>query len=221
MTIRPATTYDLNQIAAVHKEQFGQLNFGQYSETLVSEFYRSFLLRCTVLIFKEKGNITGYLVGGTRSSLEEANSDFWFRNRYRCVAETLVRPRLYWRGFTRLPGLLFGVPSVQYPSESYRNPASLRLSCIAVREEVKGTGVAVKLLEAFEEHLDGASQYSAAVRDDNHRSLGFFAKMGFDKVGMILRYHILIKKVTTTCLGILYQEYLNSTRFVRSATSSD
>jgi ribosomal protein S18 acetylase RimI-like enzyme len=218
MTIRGATTHDLNQIAAIYKEQFGWLVFRKYSEVLISEFYRSFLTRCTVLVFEDKGNITGYLVGGSKNSLEEANSDFWFHNRFRCIAETLLRPRFYWHGFKRLPKLLFGVPSIRYPSESYPNPSSLRLSCIAVREEVKGTGVAAKLLDAFEADLNGAVQYSAAVRGDNHRGLRFFAKMGFDEAGKIFQYNILLRRLGTTCAAILRQEHFNSTPSVRYAT---
>ncbi len=195
MTIRYAKTGDLRQMAVIYKQQFEKQGFSRFSIDLISDFFGYFLASCTVLVSENNGYVTGYLVGGSRLCLQEAFSCFRARNGVRCLKETVLRPEMCWHTLKRLPRLFFQVPSILYEPKCDLRVSRPRIAYLAVQEEAKGTGVAAKLVQAFEESLNGAEQYTVAIRHDNRRAMRFFAKMGFEIAGETSTYHILVRKV--------------------------
>jgi ribosomal protein S18 acetylase RimI-like enzyme len=178
--VRPAEERDLPFIAALHKSQFSRYFLGQYSHRAIGEYYRSFLGKSIFLVHETTSKQDGFLLGGYRNDLLNCMTAFLRRNWLLCLWDTLLRPPLWLDAPKRA---LNSIVSHYFHRNCHVESETpvLRMISYAVIEEVKGKGVAVALLNAFEQEIqDYAWHYGLTVEKDNSRAIRFYQKVGFE-----------------------------------------
>ena len=176
--VRAAVRDDLADVARIHKARFGTHDYtlGQYSNSLIREFYASFLGRCLFLVHVSDRGIDGFVVGGMREDLFRVQRSFVLNNVGRCCLETLLHPRL-WTAIYRAVRRIFALQPTQLVE--FLTPDLPRLLSIAVDESAQGRGVAAALVTAFESSIcnryDG---YTLSVLKTNQHAVRFYEKLG-------------------------------------------
>ena len=173
--VRPANINDIHQIAFIHKSEFQTHFLGKYSIKLLEKFYANFLDKNIVLVNENSGVIVGFILGGTSKSLNLAKSQFIKNNKGRCLLETLLRPQLYTSALIRI----LKTVTVNQKSEEVPAMETIRLLSIAVTPNVKGTGIAERLLKEFERIILSSREYGLSIKKSNKRALNFYFKNGF------------------------------------------
>lgn len=196
MSVRFANSNDLASIAGIHKAQFPTHFLGQYSVSLLAEFYRCFLGHTVFLVHDTENGVNGFVLGGAANQLSACKATFVRHNLMRCACETLLRPSLWVSGVHR------GLLTLAAPRTSRRQHSestarlNFSLLSIAVRKEAVGKGIATQLVDAFEKQLVGsATEYRLSVNKDNPRALAFYKKAGFEVMrdsGDSLEFHRVI-----------------------------
>ena len=183
MSIRPTNIKDISAIASIHKVQFPSHFLGQYSTSLLSEFYRSFLGKSLFLVHDTVDGVNGFVLGGTANQISAGKVAFVHDNLMHCVGETLLNPRLWSSGVCRGVLALTDFQSKRCQGSEFKSGTAFTLLSIAVSKEAVGKGVAIALMNAFEKQiLGGVSEYRLSVDKDNHRSLAFFRKMRLEVI---------------------------------------
>lgn len=172
LVVRNAVAGDLPAIAVVHKTQFGDHLLGQFSISLLTEFYRCFLGGSIFLTAEVSGEICGFVMGGEKQRLAELKNHFVKRNFPRIFFEALVRPKVW-------VFLVKRIPDPGKMSTRFNSDFSLRLLSIAVNPAATGKGVASALVDQFENQLDKGKSYGLSVIARNERAIGFYLKMGY------------------------------------------
>ena len=176
--VRAATRDDIGDVARIHKARFGgeEYTLGQYSLSLISEFYASFLGRCVFLVHVSERGVDGFVVGGGVEEVASAQRAFVRSNLVRCCWETLRHPRL-WRAayhFVRRSYL----PQLEALAEII-TPKLPKLLSIAVDQAAEGSGAATALVKAFESSISGCyAGYTLSVLKTNQQAVRFYEKLG-------------------------------------------
>ena len=176
LCIRKALPSDIAQIASLHKQQFKDHFLGRYSESLIQKYYKPFLEACIFLVSECDGKLKGFIMGGSSSNLNAAKRTFLSCNKLRYIFETLLNPTVYVMALKPLKL----IKELQSSDIADNNIPQLRLLSIAVAEDVKGSGLASKLLMEFEKHIQ-AEEYGLSVHTNNIPAIKFYIKNGFTK----------------------------------------
>lgn len=175
---RPAGHEDLSSVARIHKAQFQDHFLGQYSTSLLGEFYRTFLGMSVFLVHDGPNGVDGFVLGGLVTRISMCRTEFVRRNLLRCLWETLIRPRIWGSGIQRACALL-----VHRKTDAASNSPIVSLLSIAVSREAVGRGFAASLVTAFEHSLQGTTnEYRLSVAADNTRAICFYKKMGMQLI---------------------------------------
>lgn len=176
MVIRKADNWDIPQIALLHKSQFSTHFLGRYSVKLIERFYENFITSSIFIVNENKlGEIDGFVLGGSSDKLNISKSNFIKNYRLHYILETISMPSVYLQALTKAVDICKSLISPEHSVDS------IRLLSIAVSNDVKGTGIAVKLLRKFELSILPAKVYGLSVKKDNIRALKFYYKNGFEK----------------------------------------
>ena len=176
--VREATLDDVGDVARIHKARFSspELTLGQFSVSLISKLYASFLGRYVFLVHVSERGVNGFLVGGGREELFNAERAFIRNNLLHCCAETLLHPHL-WPALFRSVRKIFLPRTIDFVRPLA--PRSPRLLSLAVDEAAQGSGAATALVKAFEAKISTCHPgYWLTVNKTNHRAVRFYERMG-------------------------------------------
>jgi len=184
MTIRSVRQEDLKEIARIHKQAFIGRGLSGYSDRIVAKRYELFRDTC-IFLLNEEDMINGFIVGGSAHDLAAARKRFFKENLALCLFEAVMRPRDL---VGRLKGLV-------WPPRPVENFPAMQLLSIAVIGEARGTGLASRLLAAFEARLPANCTYALSVDSQNRRAIDFYVKHGF-RLEAISHPSLVFAKVT-------------------------
>jgi len=170
--IQPTLPSDLESIAALHKAQFSDHLLGQFSVSLLVDFYGMFLGNSIFLTARNSSDLLGFVLGGLNSQNVAIKGSFQKCRFWRILFESLFRPRVWVMAGPRILALPVRPSS---PQSLYE----MRLLSIAVRNEAKGSGVASGLVSGFENSILGYQKYGLSVLAENSRALAFYIKQGY------------------------------------------
>jgi ribosomal protein S18 acetylase RimI-like enzyme len=176
--VRRATKSDLKDVAKIHKLQFKTHYLGNFSERLLYHFYESLLCQDLIFIVSETdGCVSGFVVGGSLSKINECTSSFIRQNISIYFFEILFRPRTWKKSCEKLLNIIFRkVP----PKQSLDCVMEYTLLSIAVSPTVQGHNIASFLISQFDKLMGQFSScYFLSVKKDNLRALRFYHKNGF------------------------------------------
>ncbi len=176
--IRPATQDDIRDVARIHKARFGGFEYtlGQYSISLISKFYASFLGRCVFLVHVSDRGIDGFVMGGGPEEISAAKRAFIWNNLARCCWETLLHPRLWYAAYHFVRRSCLPQPT---KFEEILAPNLPKLLSIAVDTAAEGSGTATVLVKAFESSIyDRCTGYTLNVLKTNAHAVRFYEKLG-------------------------------------------
>lgn len=179
--VRPLEEVDLPGTAACHRACFPDTLGSRLGLAFVEASYCAFLESpggiAWVAVEAESASVVGVVAGGEPSIrgrfVRRARRRFWPR----ILLSLLIRPWLLGPHIARSPS----------PGKDARKPAPnedvpvARLQVICVLPEVRGTGVAARLFEAFRLACK-QKEFRAielTVKSDNTRALAFYAKLGW------------------------------------------
>ena len=184
MTVRSAIKADLRSVATIHKSQFESHFLGQYSAKLLENFYGSLLGKAPFLVHETSEGVNGFLVGGSSETISACKTAFLHRNFLLCLWETLLRPRLWLASWRR--GIRHTAPLLAIRGGSKKTSPLYQISIlsIAVSKQAMGTGVAAKLIDAFERAIQGnhVDHYGLSVMKKNLCACRFYEKTGFEVI---------------------------------------
>ncbi len=181
---------DVYSVALLHKKLFKDHYLGGFSVSLLEKFYLSFLCEnitfivCTDTISRE---LAGFVVGGDSKDLAKAKNAFLKTSKFRIFFEILFKPKMWTGTFERFI-------NISQTSDKDRSELSFRLLSIGVNEKFQGKGVAIQLINKFEQTLKNQNiyQYGLSVHSDNFKAIKFYEK----------NCMIVEKKTTTTIFFI-------------------
>lgn len=173
--VRKAMLSDLDKVAEIHKQEFSDHFLGQFSQLLIRKFYFCFLNNnCIFLVSEERTVVSGFILGGLSSELEQSKADFLKNNKMHYMFEILLNPRVYIQALQRVSLLL----KFKKENKEVLDQEPVRLLSIAVADSVKGRGVARELINNFEAEVN-CVEYGLSVKLDNKRAIHFYSKNGF------------------------------------------
>ena len=171
---------DLAEIAKVHIKCFPEYFLTKFGEKLLAKYYGEYLAEGDpFVVAREKSEIVGFCMGHIGQS--EARSTFLRKNYIGMGFKTLKLMLTFDKEvYSRLKNIILPSKDNQSESDSTEEEEAYLLS-LCVIEEMRGTGLAKKLVEAFEKQLieKGCSDYVLFAIEDNDRGIGFYEKMGF------------------------------------------
>ncbi|NER94665.1 MAG: GNAT family N-acetyltransferase [Symploca sp. SIO1B1] len=175
--IQDANLDKLVQISALHKKEFSTHFLGHYSVNLISNFYVNFLGISIFIVAVNQGLVQGFLLGGNSRNLNLAKSQFIQKNKLHYTVETILRPQIYWQALNKIQSLYALKPTKTM--ESFEVDDRVRLLSLAVNDDLKGSGLASKLLTEFERAIAPVQEYGLSVKNSNTRAIKFYQKNGF------------------------------------------
>lgn len=200
MSIRQAEERDLAAVAAIHKAQFSDHFLGKYSQTLLAEFYRTFLDQTIFLVYESPEGIGGFVMGGEADELAQCNSSFMHNNIRRCIIETSFHPTRWRVAIHHGLGYLRAILFVNRRPAQSSAISDMSLLSIAVKPNLLGTGIAAQLINAFGNEILKRQRidYRLSVNKHNLRAISFYKKMGFNIVGQNQKCLLFQKSVSPT-----------------------
>ncbi len=174
ITIRPVKKEDILAISKIHKEIFKDHYLGNFSIRILSQFYKSFISVDTIfLVSVDFTNLTinGFVLGGSSDQLFEARKNFINDSIFRFLFEIMIKPNIWIDSLTRLC----------HKNQRNKSNIAFRLLSIGIDPSSQGHGVAMKLVEAFDEIAYDlkVNEYGLSVHSTNLRAINFYTKMGF------------------------------------------
>lgn len=179
--IRKVEKGDLQAIAAIHKENFGDHFLGKFSESLIAKFYACFIGgESFIADFSAQGECRGFILGGDNKWIQACSSQFMRSCRHQYVTEIIVRPNTWPGTIKKVYDLVsFWLKGhLRQESQSQRiKCSSYRLLSIAVAKRHQHAGVASGMVKFYEENCPSDS-YGLTVHDHNMKAIRFYQKMG-------------------------------------------
>lgn len=172
LVVREATEHDLPAIAGIHKAQFGDHLLGQFSISLLTDFYRCFFGHSIFLTAENSGEVCGFVMGGEKLQLAGQKDTFVKSNFPKIFFESFFRPKVW-------VFLVKRISSLGNKSTRFDSGYSMRLLSIAVNPAAKGRGVASALVDEFENQVGEGNEYGLSVVANNERAIGFYLKTGY------------------------------------------
>jgi ribosomal protein S18 acetylase RimI-like enzyme len=173
--IKNASTDDINRIIDVHINSFTSSHFSAvFSQGMLQKYFEKLLSTSKynyVLYDDQNRKILGYVIAGF--NIKNAVNEFIKENFKQLMWVLIKNPKFITEKIYETYQRLFGLgpePKVK-----------CRLYLIAVRADIKGKGVAKKLIAHLEQELnrDGLEEYGLSVRKDNLEAISFYTKNGF------------------------------------------
>jgi ribosomal protein S18 acetylase RimI-like enzyme len=166
---------NFSSIYKIHKETFDKTHFLSYlKENLLVKYYEKLIIYnkyCYMIANEKENEINGFLFAGYKTHF--ALNEFTKENKFSIIFALLSHPK-------------FIVEKIKLVLAKQFNPklelkADLRLIIIGVSTQFKGAGMALKLLQHFENEIgvDGAKLYGLSVRKGNQRAINFYLKNKF------------------------------------------
>lgn len=172
----------LREIAELHKECFADHFLGNYPVFVIEKFY-SYFLEAPFFVFRENGQIHGFLLGGDIRDLAGYKKRFLSENIPLLIFGTLLSPRIWPEAFSRVFSMglsRFRDRKKMRGEDTAEADSGICILSIAVSPKMRGSGTARELAAFFEESLDSSvSAYWLAVKKDNPRAIHFYEKQGF------------------------------------------
>lgn len=175
--IQDAKFGDLSQISTLHKKEFSTHFLGHYSINLISNFYAEFLESSIFIVAVHHGVVDGFLLGGNSRNLNRGKNFFLQKNKLRYTVETILRPQIYGQALNKVKSI-YDLNQTK-KMKSFQGDQNVRLLSIAVSDNVKGSGLASKLLTEFEQVIAPLQEYGLSVKNSNVRAVKFYKKNGF------------------------------------------
>lgn len=177
---RLAKQSDLIQVAQIHKIQFPTHYLGQFSVSLLEEFYKNLLNNeCVFIVAEEENNVLGFVIGGEWKKISGYLHYFMRKYFLRSLLESAVRPKTWKKSVQKIVSL-FG-HKVQDPN-NLDNIESFTLLSIATGKNAQGRGIGSGLLQAFNNEMKKITKrYYLSVQDTNSRAISFYTKNGFEE----------------------------------------
>jgi ribosomal protein S18 acetylase RimI-like enzyme len=192
MMIRNANKNDIGSIIDIHKNSFSSDHFSAaFNEELLTKYFKKLLSsnKYNYVFFDESNSrLLGYVIAGYNYNL--AVNKFIKENIKKLIWVLLKNPKFIIEKLNEIFRRLISLdnqPSVK-----------CRLYLLAVDNQVKGKGVAKKLINHLEQELikDGQTVYGLSVRKENKEAINFYNKNGyiieFEKSRSIYYYKKLI-----------------------------
>lgn len=177
--IRPIRRGDERAVAELHRESINTGFLSSLGFPFLKVLYRAMedSDNAFVLVYEEGGELKGFVSGV--KNLRVFYSEFVRRNLVPAVISmfpSLVRIDFVRKAFETLI----------YPQKTDNLPEAELLS-IAVREELRGKGIALLLFRKFVEEMEkrGVKRFKVVVGSSNFRANGFYKKVGFRLLGKI------------------------------------
>jgi len=173
--IRIANDGDIQSIIDIHKNTFSSDHFSAaFNEDLLHNYFEKLLSsnKYNYVLFDESNKtLLGYVIAGYNFKL--AINGFIKENLKKLIWVLLRNPKFVIEKITEIFGRLFNTgnePSVK-----------CRLYLLAVSKNVKGKGVAKKLIDHLEQELikDDQLEYGLSVRKENKEAINFYNKNGY------------------------------------------
>lgn len=188
---RNANSDDMQAIAQTHivcfKNYFlTELDGGKGN--VLTKFYRSYYNNDVLFIVAEDGDkIVGFVMGyippdKARKQFEKEN--FWLLSvRMMCLL-CMFNKKAWSRVFSRIKNI-FVKKKNSNDLEELKNLKRSGLLSICVLPEYRGSGVAIELINAYENLSieKGADYYTLSALKNNDRGNAFYKKLGFKKKG--------------------------------------
>jgi ribosomal protein S18 acetylase RimI-like enzyme len=176
MSIRQCRKEDLQSVAALHKAALSHevSLLAQSPVSVIERFYAECLDDCVFLVNEEHGKINGFVLGGRAENVQAARRRFYWKNLHSCLALMAFRPGLALHMLSKWRNLFLGT-RLEGRVQEVGAPWILQL--FAVSEEARGTGLALRLAEAFEGALAKPCRYQISVATYNKRAIRFYLKM--------------------------------------------
>lgn len=195
--ILPITPAHVDEVARLHQRCFPDYFLTHLGQTFLRRYYLEFCRHCNdyglVACCKTGGHVVAVVVGS-------ADSQAHFRSLYRrnmpifvplvgwrLLVDSTIR-RAIWQRMAHLRAAARSIlPGLRKPaSESLsdkgpKNQCPMRLLGIAVAPEQRGSGLASRLTERFEDVLRQAGhlRVGLSVLPDNQRAIAFYKKTGW------------------------------------------
>lgn len=175
MTIRQCKRQDLPLVAALHKRALRDevSLLAQSSPSTTVRFYLECLGNIVFLVNEREGGIDGFVLGGKTDEVQAARRRFYWKNLHLCLGMA-SRGGLSAALISRWRNLFAGTG---LESRETALEASQTLLLLAVSDEARGTGLALKLVEAFEGTLAKPCRYNVSVAKENSAAIRFYLKM--------------------------------------------
>lgn len=171
---------DLIQVARIHKDQFPTHYLGQFSVSLLEEFYKNLLNHeCVFIVAEEDNNILGFVIGGEWKKISGYLHFFMRKYFLRSMLESAIRPRTWRKSIKKIVSLL---GHEEQDPNNLDNIENFTLLSIATGKQTQGRGVGSGLLQAFNNEMKKITKrYYLSVQDTNIRAINFYKKNGFEE----------------------------------------
>lgn len=177
---RFAEQSDLLQVAKIHKEQFKTHYLGQFSISLLIDFYKNLLDAGYVFIVAvEDGVVRGFVLGGEWKKISESLNRFMKHNLIRSFFESAIRPQTWKKSIIKLYSIFH---KNERDPNNLDNIENYTLLSIATAKSSQGKGIGSGLIGAFDRAMKKETErYYLSVQDTNERAISFYIRMGFSE----------------------------------------
>lgn len=187
--VRPMTAGDVQAVAAVHERAFDDSFLARMGVRFLAEFYRGYVdstLAVTRVAVTDDGHLAGFVVGAV--DVEGFNSWLYRSRALRLAAAVILQvfktPSLALHVLARVPRVARAFRRPPGPAaESRGHPGLPRasLTSIAVHPDMRGRGVASRLIRAFESDLvaRGVRDVKLGVRQANAAARRCYEGLGW------------------------------------------
>jgi ribosomal protein S18 acetylase RimI-like enzyme len=214
VSIRPAETEDIPEVARIYKSRSSAIGLASCSQELVENRFEELLSKTIFLVSGREKTINGFVVGGDKKDLTSFRKRFVTDHFAHLLMENLFRPRSVLAGLKELVLPYHGPPAGLRPQ--------VKLLALAVIEAAEGLGIASRLLQVFECFLYDCPAYELTVDMTNYRAINFYFKNGFRLIGVNSHLLILAKNLSPTtslCLDAKMRKELAATGLVSHSAS--
>lgn len=173
--IKNANNGDISSIVDIHNNSFSSDHFSTvFSEGLLNKYFEKLLSSNKynyVFLDVRSKRLLGYLIAGY--NYKSAVNEFIKANLKKLIWVLIKNPKFLIEKIYEIYQRLFNL--------GYEPKINCRLYLIAVRYDVKGKGVAKKLIAHLERELirDGQKEYGLSVRKENKEAINFYNKNGY------------------------------------------
>ena len=180
--IRKVEANDLQMIATIHKENFGDHFLGKFSKGLIAEFYSCFLEdENFIASFDDNGECQGFVLGGGSQLITNQGNGFIKRSFVRYAVEILFRPNTWGGAINRLFPFIKRLKKKRNNRINAETKSSYSLLSIAVSKKFQRQGIATELVSAFE-RICTCDCYYLSVHANNVKAISFYKKIGMKEV---------------------------------------
>lgn len=175
MFIRIASNSDIDELVRIHKSTFDKIHFTMnFSNDLLSKYFSILIenMSYKLVAINEANTINGYLFADINPS--SIVNGFRKNNLFGVLLVLLKNPRFIKEKLKEF---------LNINNNRRRKSDQLSIYLLASDPNLKGQGIASRLLEYFESEIinDGFKNYNLSVRLNNEPAIKFYLKHGFDE----------------------------------------